>query len=187
MKAWIGLGILALAVLVGTAGAQMMHGHNQGHMHGADGTGHDEVNMPGLRGVDATAEESDELRQMFQNFTALSRTVEHLPNGIRTRTLAADPELAGVLQSHVIGMIDRVDEGRDPQIMIQSPTLDIFFAKGGEIETTIDLIEGGIEVVQTSANPEIVAALHTHADEVTGMVERGMQAVHERMMGQARN
>lgn len=186
MKVWVG--VLALAVLAGAAGAQMMmHGHMQGHMHGADGTGHDEVNMPGLRGVDATAEESEELRQMFKNFTSLSRTVEHLPNGIRTRTLAADPELAGVLQSHVIGMIDRVDEGRDPQIMIQSPTLDIFFAKGGEIETTIDVIEGGIEVVQTSANPEIVAALQTHADEVTGMVERGMQAVHERMMGQGRN
>ncbi|MEZ5799358.1 MAG: hypothetical protein R3D29_01200 [Nitratireductor sp.] len=40
----------------------------------------------------------------------------------------------------------------------------------------------GIVVVQTSDDPEVVAALHTHAAEVSAMAERGMQAVHEMMM-----
>ena len=38
--------------------------------------------------------------------------------------------------------------------------------------------EGGA----ASPDPEVVAALHTHAAEVSDMADRGMQAVHERMM-----
>lgn len=87
-----------------------------------------------------------------------------------------------VVVSHVVGMIGRVEEGRDPQIFIQSPTLDIFFARGEGIETEIDVTEAGIVVTQTSDDPELVAALQTHAAEVTDMVDRGMEAVHERMM-----
>jgi len=37
-------------------------------------------------------------------------------------------------------------------------------------------------VVQTSDDPEVVVALQTHAAEVSDMVDRGMQAVHEAMM-----
>ena len=39
----------------------------------------------------------------------------------------------------------------------------------------------GVKVIQTSANPQVVKLLQTHAVEVSDMSERGMQAVHERM------
>jgi hypothetical protein len=164
--------------------AQMAgHGHGM-HQHGAGGMmGHDMANMPGLRGLDATDQESAELAVMFQNFTKMSRTVENLPNGIRTVTGASDPEVMDALMSHVAGMIARVEQGRDPQIFIQSPTLDIFFARGGKLNTVIDYTDAGIVVTQTSTDPELVAALHAHAAEVTAMVDRGMAAVHEMMMG----
>ncbi|NIY78935.1 hypothetical protein HCZ23_05580 [Celeribacter sp. HF31] len=155
------------------------------HTHGADGTGHDEVTMPGLRGGDATLQESAELEVMFRNFTTLSREVENLPNGIRTVTRSSDPEVMDALVSHVVGMSARVDEGRDPQIMIQSPTLDIFFDRTGAIETEIEVTDAGIVVVQTSDDPEIVTALNVHAAEVSDMAARGMVPVHERMMKQA--
>ncbi len=158
------------------------HGHGMGQHHGADGTGHDMVNMPGLRGRDATPEESAEMAILFRNFQTLSREVTHLPNGIRTVTRSSDPEVMDVLISHVIGMIDRVDMGRDPQVFIQSPTLDIFFERRAALTTEIDITDEGIVVVQTSDDPELIAALHRHADEVTDMAERGMQAVHDRMM-----
>jgi hypothetical protein len=44
------------------------------------------------------------------------------------------------------------------------------------------MIELGVEVIQTSANSEVVALLQQHAAEVSDMAARGMQAVHERMM-----
>ena len=163
--------------------AQMMtHGTGMGHQHGADGTGHDEVNMPGLRGADATPEESAELAVLFNNFTTLEREVTNLPNGIRTVTRSTDPDVMAVLVSHVSGMINRVEEGRDPQIIIQSPTLDIFFERHEALSTEIDITDDGIVVTQTSDDPELVAALQAHAGEVSDMADRGMAAVHEMMM-----
>ncbi len=168
--------------------AQMMgHGGGMMHQHGADGTGHDEVNMPGLQGANASPEESAELAVMFRNFTTLSREVTNLPDGIRTVTRSSDPDVMAALVSHVTGMIGRVEKGDDPQIMIQSPTLDIFFARGAGIKTSIDVTDEGIVVVQTATDPDLVAALHTHAAEVTAMSERGMAAVHEMMMKRAGN
>ena len=115
-------------------------------------------------------------------FRLLTREVENLPNGIRTVTNSTDPDVMDALVSHVVGMIDRVAEKRDPQIIIQSPTLDIFFLRGDRIETEIEVTDEGIVVVQTSEDPELVEALQVHAAEVSDMADRGMQAVHERMM-----
>ena len=178
-------GLMALGPVAALA---QMHGSGAGmHGHGADGTGHDMVNMPGLQGVNATAEESAELAVMFRNFRTFSREVTNLPDGIRTVTRSSDPAVMEVLISHVTGMIARVEAGDDPQVFIQSPTLDIFFARGDRIETDIEVTDDGIVVVQTSDDPEVVSALHTHAAEVSAMAAEGMQAVHEMMMARARN
>ena len=187
---------LALAVVAGgvaligpdRAFAQMMGQGGGMHLHGAGGMmQHDVTNMPGLRGVDATPAESAELAVMFNNFELIDRTVENLPNGIRTVTYSADEEVMATLVSHVTGMINRVEEGRDPQIFIQSPTLDVFFLKGDGIETDIEVTDQGIVVVQTSDDPELVEALQVHAAEVSAMAERGMEAVHDMMMQRAAN
>lgn len=142
---------------------------------------HDEVRMPGLRGLDASPQESREMMVMFHHFREMERHVEELPNGIRTVTTSSNPMVVDVLVSHVVGMIARVEEGRDPQVRIQSPTLDIFFKRGDAIETDIKVSDLGVTVVQTSNDPEMVEALHVHAGEVTAMVDRGMHAVHEMM------
>ncbi len=178
--------LILIAGLSATAPAlAQMQGH--GHMHGAGGAGHDMLNMPGLRGENATAEESAELALMFQRFQTLSREVENLPNGIRTVTRSSDPQVMDALVSHTVGMIDRVGQMNDPKIFIQSPTLDIFFARGDRILSEVDVTDEGVIVVQTSDDPEVVAALHTHAAEVTAMVEQGMHAVHQMMMQRPSN
>lgn len=185
LLAMLGLALLAVGILawkgLGTHSlARMTHGGMHGH--GADGTGHDEVNMPGLRGLDTSERETDEMATMFRQFDKMTRSVTNLPNGIRTVTHSEDEELMGVIASHAVGMITRVEEGRDPKVMIQSPTLDIFFQRGDAISTAIDFTEEGLIVTQTSDDPQMVKALQTHAAEVTAMAERGMAAVHEMMM-----
>jgi hypothetical protein len=184
----VGLVVAAVSMLIGGAylySQRYVLMHMTGmemHHHGADGSGHDEVNMPGLRGANATKEESDELAVMFRNFDKITRSVINLPNGIRTVTSSQDDAIMAVLTSHVSGMINRVEEGDDPKIFIQSPTLDILFERRDQIKTEIETTEEGIIVVQTSDDLEVVKALHTHAAEVTDMANRGMQAVHESMM-----
>ena len=138
--------------------------------------------MPGLRGINATGEESAELAAMFRSFETITREVINLPNGIRTATRSSDEDVMNLLVSHVLGMIRRVEEGDDPQIEIQSPTLDILFVQGKEIKTDIDVTDEGIVVTQTSDNPELVAALQKHAIEVSAMADHGMEAVHKMMM-----
>jgi len=165
-------------------GQAQMPGH--GRHHGADGTGHDMVNMPGLRGLNATPEESAELATLFRNFQKIDRTVKNLPNGIQTLTYTKDEELRAVVVSHVTGILQRVEEGRDPKVMIQSPTLDILFERRDRIKTEIETTDDGIMVTQTSDDPGVVKALQTHAAEVSAMVDRGMDTVHEMMMKRGR-
>ena len=162
--------------------AQHMHGSGHGHgMHE-----HDEVTMPGLRGENASAQESEELALLFRKFETLSREVENLPNGIRTVTRSSDQEVMDALVSHAVGMIDRVHAKDDPKIIIQSPTLDTFFLHGDEIVSDVSVEDEGLIVIQTSDNPEVFAAMQIHAAEVTAMVDRGMAAVHDMMMEQGR-
>jgi hypothetical protein len=152
--------------------------HHSLHAHG----GHDEENMPGLQGKNATPEESAELALMFRKFETLSRTVTNLSDGIRTVTKSSDEQAMDALVSHVVGMVGRVEVGDDPEIFIQSPTLDIFFARGDRIVSQIEVTEEGIVVVQTSQDPEVVLALQVHVAEVSDLSARRMQAVHEAMM-----
>lgn len=179
------IGMVLFSVLASGPLSAQMQGH--GHMHGADGIGHDMATMPGLRGENATAEESAELALLFQRFRTLSREVENLPNGIRSVTRSSDPEVMDALVNHAVGMIDRVGRKDDPKILIQSPTLDLFFLRGDKILSEVDVTEEGLIVIQTSDDPEVVAAMHAHAAEVTAMVEQGMHAVHQMMMQRAAN
>lgn len=189
--------IVGAVILAGNLGAGGMylamsphngmthHSGMAGH-HGA-GMLHDEANMPGLRGENATVEESAELALLFRSFDTITREVENLPKGIRTVTRSSDRAVMDALVNHSVGMIDRVGQMDDPQILIQSPTLDIFFLHGNEILSDISVEDEGLVVVQTSDNPEIIEALQKHAAEVTAMTERGMQAVHEMMAADGRS
>ena len=185
-KRYLFAGIAALSTLAAGAyivEAQMMTRHDRLHaQHGGHGMGHDEHTMPGLRGANTTATETAEMQTLFRNFTLIEREVSNLENGIYTVTTTSDPDTFNALVSHVTGMIARVEAKDDPQVIIQSPTLDAFFMRGENIDTEIEVIENGIAVTQTSNDPELISALHRHAAEVSDMVDRGMQAVHERMM-----
>jgi hypothetical protein len=170
------------------------HGHHDGNYMGHYGEEaaqkpakharhkHDLVNMPGLQGVDTTDVEVSDLKTIFINHMKIDRVVENLPNGIRTVTESDDETLRESIVTHVAFMVTRLEEGRNPQVMIQSPTLDLLFERYDEINTVIEMTDLGIEVTQTSENSEIVALLQKHAAEVSEMSERGMAAVHERMM-----
>lgn len=177
-------GTVVLAGAVGAAGMYVAMSNDHGMMghHGGAMMQHDETNMPGLRGENASAQESADLAVMFNNFATITREVENLPNGIRTVTRASDPAVMDALVNHSVGMIDRVGQLDDPKILIQSPTLDIFFLREAEIISEVSVEDEGLVVIQTSEDPQIVKALQTHAAEVTEMAERGMQAVHEMMM-----
>jgi len=174
--AFFGLGVYAMA--------QMMSGHSGHHMnHGGNGQHqHDEVNMPMLNGKNTTQDEVAHMRTLFQQHPSITRDVKNIENGIVTTTLSDDPKVADALINHVAEMITRVEQGDNPEVPIQSPTLSILFEQGDSIETEIEIVENGVIVTQTSDNSDVVAALRKHAGEVSDLAKRGMVAVHEQMM-----
>ena len=156
-------------------------GHKK-HKHGHGHSEHDEVNMPGLQGIDTTETEVNDLKKIFQNHKEIKRTVTNIENGIKTETYSENLEIRAAIVSHVTAMITRIQEGRNPKVLIQSPTLDKLFNNYDKIETSIELTDTGIAVIQTSEDPKVAKLLQTHASEINDMVEKGMQAIHERMM-----
>ena len=162
--------------------AEQMKAHHGSSEEGQVNHSHDEVNMPGLQGKDTTENEVDDLKTIFKNHKQITRTVENISNGITTTTETTDDKLRNALVSHVVAMVARLEEKRDPKIIIQSPTLDKLFAESDAIQTNITMTELGIVVTQTSTNPIVVKTLQTHAAEVSDMARRGMEAVHERML-----
>ena len=173
-------------------------GHNRAEMHephhgkpsankyhANDAHKHDEVNIPGKQGKDTTEQEVRDLKEIFRSHKGISRVVSNITDGIVTTTEAEDETLRDAIISHVSMMVTRLEEGKNPEVIIQSPTLDALFAVHNEIDTEIELTDTGVRVIQTSSNPRVVALLQAHAAEVSDMSERGMQAVHERMAGRS--
>ena len=152
------------------------HKHDHGHSE------HDEMNMPGLQGIDTTESEVNDLKTIFKNHKEIKRTVTNLDNGIKTETYSNNEEIRSAIVNHVTLMVTRIQENRNPKVMIQSPTLDKLFNNFDKIETSIELTETGIAVIQTSEDLKVVKLLQSHASEINDMVEKGMRAIHERMM-----
>ena len=139
--------------------------------------------MPMLNGRDTTRAEVEEMRAMFMRHPDITRSVTNLPDGIETLTESTDPDLTAAIVGHVVKMVERMEDGRDPMVPIQSPTLQILFERGDRITTEMTPTDNGIRVRQTSTDPEVVTALQTHAAEVSELAARGMAAVHDSMMG----
>ena len=158
-------------------GAQSKSEGVKGHTHK-----HDEVNMPGLQGKDTTDQEVNDLKEIFRSHKGIIRVVSNLENGIVTTTEAENKTLREAIVSHVTMMVTRLQEGKNPEVIIQSPTLGSLFDFYEEIDTEIELTDKGIKVIQTSTNPKVIKLLQKHDAEVSDMSKRGMEAVHERMM-----
>jgi hypothetical protein len=139
----------------------------------------------GMRGRShdaGTMAEMGDIHELFVNHERITRTVTNLPNGIRTVTESADPRIAQILRDHVTSSRTRVETGNDPGLPIESEALRSIYRNYDKIHTTLEPTATGIVVVQTSTDPETVAALQQHASEVTDFVKDGMAAMHAAMM-----
>ena len=113
----------------------------------------------GMNGGTATMGERSDIHGLFSNHDRIRRTVTNLPDGIRTVTELDDPQMAATIKKHVTEMGKRVDEGRDPGLLIESPALHSIFRDKDKIKSTYEVTEKGIVVVQTSTDAKAVKAL----------------------------
>jgi hypothetical protein len=134
-------------------------------------------------GLDAaTSAQMGFIHDLLANHDRIKRTVTNLPNGIRTVTESDDAQTAQWIKTHVASMAERVGAGDDPGLPIETPSLHAIFRDKDKIHTTTETTEKGVAVVQTSDDPKTVAALQTHAAEVSDLVQGGMAALHTAML-----
>lgn len=115
------------------------------------------------------------IRSLLASHEGIERTVEELPNGVRTVTRSDDPRVTELIRTHVRQMRDRFD--RDQPIRRMDPLFRELFERRDEADLRIRDIAGGIEVLHTSSNPEVVRLIRQHAQHfVNGVVDRGMAA-----------
>lgn len=188
-------GLAAAAMLAGGWALAQSGPHGPGgmgpgmmqHMGRGMGPGMMQHMGPGMMGAGPMQHDSammGEMRiihELFVNHDSIKRTVTNLPNGIRTVTESDDPQIAGILKDHVASMIQRVGEGRDPMLPIESPALHGIFGNKDKIHTEVETTANGVIVIQTSDDAASVAVLQKHAGEVSDFVREGMVALHNAM------
>lgn len=184
------IGVAALTVALGT-GVYAFKAHSQEMRPGFGPPGMQHRMGPGMMGSgmmmgmahdERTQAQLEVIHTMFINHDRINRTVENLPNGIRTVTESDDPALADLIKKHVAEMGSRVGAGDDPGLPIESDSLHAIFRNKDKIKTSYKTTDKGIAVVQTSDDPQTVAALQKHASEVSDFVKEGMTALHAAMM-----
>ena len=131
-------------------------------------------------GDEAFADDMEIIHQLLTNHQAITRTVEHLPNGIRTLTQSDRPAVAQFLVAHVASMERRLEAGEEFNLF--SETIPVLFENYDQIQSEFRYSGKGVEVIQTSDIPELVAALQAHAAEVTELADEGMMAMMRGMM-----
>jgi hypothetical protein len=115
------------------------------------------------------------VHDLLQSHDRIKRGVTNLPDGIRTVTESADPQVAQAIKAHVASMEQRLKDGREFNMF--SPTLPVLFQNKDKIKTVVETTETGSIMTQTSSDATVVAALQAHAVEVSELARDGMAAM----------
>jgi uncharacterized membrane protein YgcG len=134
--------------------------------------------QPIYYGWDAAKEHDQEVgHQLVDRHASTIRTVEKLPDGIRTLTVSQDPITVSLLHDHVLSMEERMSKGL---VMRRwDPFFPELFRHADEIQQRIEKRDDGIFVEAHSANPYVVQLLYSHANSITDFANRGWDAARE--------
>jgi len=177
---WIAAGVSGLVAL-GIAVPVLWWREVLGRLGGQGaGSGCGMMGSGGMMGAATTADMSSYM-DLFDHHTAIRRTVEQVPGGVRTTTESDDPALAARLQAHVSSMYGHLQQGQEVQCM--SDSLPLLFRNAGGYQRRLTLTAKGVSVTETSSDPQLTQAIRAHAQEITSFVDEGMPAMMQGMMG----
>lgn len=163
------------------AGAMMGHGMGSGMRHGGHGQGAMGLGPASMltRQDAQSSADMGVVMDLVYNNSRIQRSVTLLPDGIRTLTESDDPSLAQSIKAHVASMSARLKDGREFNLF--STTLPVIFDNAAQIQSTVEMTAKGAIVTRKSTDPKVVAALQSHAGEVSGLVKDGRAGFHRGM------
>lgn len=116
----------------------------------------------------------DNAHLLVSGHEQLERTVEEIPNGVRTVTTTGDPDLLIALRSHVREMSSLLDEGG--HVRRWDPLFAEIFEHGDSIRIEVEEIADGVAITETSDDEEVVKLIRAHARKVDEFVAHGHAA-----------
>jgi hypothetical protein len=118
------------------------------------------------------------IHALVADHTKIHRAVEDLPDGVRTTTTSDDAAVAALIRTHVRQMKDRVASGRPIRMM--DPLFRELFKHYDSIKMEVEEVAGGVRVIETSDDPNVVLLIRQHARRaVSEFVEQGLPRLHE--------
>lgn len=118
--------------------------------------------------------------EMFNRHNEITRTVEEIPNGVRTTTQSNSPDLTAQLQAHVASMYAHLDQSAE--VMCMSGSLPTLFRNAQGYRRQLTFTANGVIAEETADDPVLTHAIRVHALEVTGFVRDGMPPMMRGMM-----
>jgi hypothetical protein len=113
----------------------------------------------------------DTLHFLLSNRDGIRRTVTNTPDGVETVTESDDPDVVARIREHVAAMHRRLLDG-DP-IHMRDPLFAAIFERADEIHMEMGPTPNGIQVRETSSDPEVVALIQRHAEVISLFLENG--------------
>ncbi|HQT90297.1 MAG TPA: hypothetical protein PK677_17490 [Acidiphilium sp.] len=119
--------------------------------------------------------------KLFERHAEITRATDYMPNGIIDTTVSNNPTTAHLIQAHVIEMYNRLAENR-PFPYPMSNSVPTMFANSTKYQRSYKLLPTGIQVTETSDDPEMVKVIYAHARELDRFAKDGMPAMMRGMM-----
>lgn len=115
------------------------------------------------------------IQGLLADHDRITRTVEHIDDGVITVTTSDDPEVAHAIRRHVRQMAARMESGQG--VRHWDPLFVELFRHHEAVSMELEDVPGGIRVHERSDDPEVRKLIRQHADRgVSEFVARG----HER-------
>lgn len=148
-----------------------MMGQNMSHMDMQGMMSHDNMMGPMRLGM-----------ELFERHAEITRATEYLSDGIIDTTVSSNPKTAKLIQAHVIEMYSRLADNR-PFPYPMSNSVPAMFVNSTKYQRNYKLLPTGIQVTETSDDPEMVKVIYAHARELDRFAKEGMPAMMRGMMG----
>ena len=177
----VALAFFGLVLSPGTASSQQAHSPPMTH-EVEEQSAHAPSHQGAAQGDADFATDMGIVHELLAAHEAIVRTVTNLPNGVSTLTESDDPQVAAYIKAHVASMDQRLVN--DEQFNVTSSTIPTIFENAERIHTEIEETATGVMFTQTTEDPELVATLQAHAEEVSELARDGMAAMMRSMMEQ---
>lgn len=119
--------------------------------------------------------------ELFRRHKLIKRRTIVLADGVTDITSSDDPETTKLIQTHVIEMYQRLAANR-PFPYPASQSVTEMFAQSADYKRQYKLLSDGIEVTETSTDPQMVSVIKAHAQELDRFAAEGMPAMMQGMM-----